>query len=97
MFFWIVFGIVLIQISLINSQQQACPSASWTLYNNDTCHMVVVTPANGFQAQQVCGSLGGNLAAPVDNNELTAIKNGVLQLAWNKWGAQDTWVFSLFY
>ena len=94
--FFSILAIFLIQIT--NSQQRdlVCPDAIWTLYNNATCHTVIVTPANAFQAQEVCSSLGANLADPADNNELTAIKNGVLHSAWNKYGAQDTWVFLIF-
>ena len=73
-----------------------CPSG-WKIYNNLFCHKVVVAPSNAFVAQQVCRSLGGYLADPIDINEYNAIKNGVVQSAWNIWGAQNVWVRKYYF
>jgi hypothetical protein len=87
--------ICVVKVSLIHSQVY-CP-LGWTMYNNAYCHKVVVTPANAFQAQQVCWSLGAYLADPTDINEFNAIKNGVVKTAWNTWGAQNVWVQECFF
>jgi hypothetical protein len=41
--------------------------------------------------------LGGYLADPIDINEYNAIKNGVVQSAWNIWGAQNVWVGKYYF
>jgi hypothetical protein len=88
--------ICVLKVSLIHSRSYPeCPSG-WTSYTHQYCHKVMVTPANAFQAQQVCRSLGGYLADPTDKQELDTIKK-VVQKAWDTYGRQDVWVHECFF
>jgi hypothetical protein len=89
MFIYILL-ICVLKVSVIHSQVY-CPTG-WKIYNNTFCHKLVVSPANAYEAQQVCRSLGGYLADPTDTSEYNAIKNGVVKSAWNIWGSQLVWV-----
>jgi hypothetical protein len=88
--------ICVLKVSLIHSRSPPkCPTG-WTSYTHRYCHKVVVTPANAFQAQQVCRSLGAYLADPIDIDEFNAIKD-VVKMSWNTWGVQNVWVHECFF